>query len=143
MSSIRPICKCRCPPLLLKKGYANVRMVDPLDVCGSASSVEVARQLMVDQAHMVATGYTKLAGAIKDVAHGWLLGKKRKCTGSDRPDAKRIRLDSAQQESGSGRGKSGGGGSKGAAGGKRGKASQNGDGRGPASGKKKNASGGK
>ena len=91
---------------------------------------------------MVATGYAKLAGAIKDVAHGWLLGKKRKCTGSDRPDAKRIRLDSAQQESGAGRGKSGGSSGKGA-GGKRGKASRKGEGRGPASGKKKNASGGK
>ncbi len=125
---------------LLKKGYANVRMVDPLDVCGAASSVEAARELMVDQAHMVGTGYAKLAGAIKDVAHGWLLGKKRKCTGSDRPDAKRIRLDSGQLDSGAGRGKGGGG--KGA-GGKRGKASRNGDGRGPASGKKKNASGGK
>jgi hypothetical protein len=33
---------------LLKKGYANVRMVEPLDVCGAASSMEVARQLMVD-----------------------------------------------------------------------------------------------
>jgi hypothetical protein len=74
-----------------------------------------------------------------DVAHGWLLGKKRKCTGSDPPDAKRIRLDSVQLESGAGRGKGGGKG----AGGKRGKASRNGDGRGPASGKKKNASGGK
>ncbi len=127
---------------LLKKGYANVRMVDPLDVCGAASSMEAARELMVDQAHMVATGYAKLAGAIKDVAHGWLLGKKRKYTGSNRPDAKRIRLDSGQLDSGAGRGKGGGGGGKGASG-KRGKASRNGDGRGPASGKKKNASGGK
>jgi hypothetical protein len=130
---------------LLKKGYANVRMVDPLEVCGAASSVEAARQLMADQAHMVATGYARLAGAIKEVAHGWLLGKKRKCTGSDRPDAKRIRLDIAQQESGTGRGKSGGSGGSGGkgAGGRKGKTGRNGDGRGPASGKKKNASGGK
>ncbi len=124
---------------LLKKGYANVRMIDPLDVCGAASSVEAARELMVDQAHMVATGYAKLAGAIKDVAHGWLLRKKRKCTGSDHPDAKRIRLDSS---SSAGRGKGGSGGGKGA-GGKGGKVSRNGDGRGPASGKKKKAFGGK
>jgi hypothetical protein len=127
---------------LLKKGYANVRMVDPLEVCGAASSVEAARQLMADQAHMVATGYAKLAGAIKEVAHGWLLGRKRKGTGSDRPDAKRIRLDSSQLESGASRGKSGGSGGKGA-GGKRGKVGRNGDGKGPASGKKKNATGGK
>jgi hypothetical protein len=64
-------------------------MINPLDVCGTATSVEAARELMVDQAHMVAAGYAKLAGAIKDLAHEWLLGKKRKCTGSDRPAAKR------------------------------------------------------
>jgi hypothetical protein len=79
----------------LRKGYANVRMVDPLEVCGAAASVEAARALMVDQAHMTAAGYAKLATSIKELAHGWLLGRKRKSTGSDRPDAKRIRLDSA------------------------------------------------
>jgi hypothetical protein len=90
---------------LLKKGYANVRMVDPLEVCGAAASVEAARALMVDQAHMTAAGYAKLATSIKELAHGWLLGRKRKSTGSDRPDAKRIRLDSGDGE---GRGKGGG-----------------------------------
>jgi hypothetical protein len=131
---------------LLKKGYSNVRMIDPLEVCGAAASVEAARKLMADQAHMVATGYAKLAGAIKELAHGWLLGRKRKGTGSDRPDAKRIRLDSG---SGAGRGKGGGGkggessAGKGAGGkgGKRGKGSRNGDGKGPASGRKKGFSG--
>ncbi len=39
------------------------------------------------------------------MAHGWLLGKKRKSTGSDRPDAKRIRLDSGLLEGGAGRGR--------------------------------------
>ena len=82
------------------------------------------------------------------MAHGWLLGKKRKSTGSDRPDAKRIRLDSGQLDSGAGRGKGGSSGKGGGSGGKgavgkKGKASRNGDGRGPASGKKKHASGGK
>ncbi len=42
---------------LLKKGYANVRMVDLLEVCGAAASVEAARALMVDQVHMTAAGY--------------------------------------------------------------------------------------
>jgi hypothetical protein len=94
----------------------------------------------------VATGYAKLAGAIKELAHGWLLGKKRKGTGSDRSDAKRIRLDSGSSAS---RGKGGGGkcgesaAGKGAGGkgGKRGKGSRNGDGKGPASGRKKGFSG--
>jgi hypothetical protein len=60
---------------------------------------------MVDQAHMTAAGYAKLATSIKELAHGWLLGRKRESTGSDRPDAKRIRLDSGD---GDGRGKGGG-----------------------------------
>ncbi len=119
---------------LLKKGYSNVRMIDPLEVCGAATSVEAARKLMADQAHMVATGYAKLAGAIKELAQGWLLGRKRKGTGSDRPDAKRIRLDSG---SSAGRGKGGGGKSGKGASGKGGKGSRNGDGQGPASGEKK------
>jgi hypothetical protein len=131
---------------LLKKGYSNVRMIDPLEVCGAAASVVAARKLMADQAHMVATGYAKLAGAIKELAHGWLLGKKRKGTGSDRPDAKRIRLDSGSSAS---RGKGGGGKSgesaagkgDGRKGGKRGKGSRNGDGKRPASGPKKGFSG--
>ncbi len=59
---------------LLRKGYTNVRMVDPLEVCGAAASVEAARALMVDQAHMTAAGYAKLATSIKELAHGWLLG---------------------------------------------------------------------
>jgi hypothetical protein len=86
---------------------------------------------------MVATGYAKLAGAIKDVAHGWLLGKKRKCTGSDRPDAKRISWTVLSRRAGLAA-------ERAAA---RAQAARverrNGDGRGPASGKKKNASGGK
>jgi hypothetical protein len=116
---------------LLKKGYANVRMVDPLEVFGAAASVEAARTLMVDQVHMTAAGYAKLATSIKELAHAWMLGRKRKSTGSDRPDAKRIRLDS-----GGGRGKGGKSGR-----GKSGQSGRKGDGRGPSAGKKKGCSG--
>jgi hypothetical protein len=90
---------------LIKRGYDHVRMVDPLDVNGAASSVSAARSLMKDQVHMHRVGYAKLADGIKELAHSWLLGKKRKSSGSDRPDAKRIRLDSTVDK----RGKGGGG----------------------------------
>jgi hypothetical protein len=64
-------------------------MVDPLDVNGAASSISAARDLMKDQVHMHRIGYARLAEEIKELAHSWLLGKKRKGTGSDRP-AERI-----------------------------------------------------
>ncbi len=99
---------------LIKRGYDNVRMVDPLDVNGAASSVSAAMSLMKDQVHMHRVGYARLAEGIKELAHSWLLGKKRKSTGSDRPDAKRIRLDSTVdkrgKDGGSSRGKGGRGG---------------------------------
>jgi hypothetical protein len=99
---------------LIKRGYDNVRMVDPLDVNGAASSVSAARSLMKDQVHMHRVGYARLAEGIKELAHSWLLGKKRKSSGSDRPDAKRIRLDSTVdkrgKDGGSSRGKGGRGG---------------------------------
>jgi hypothetical protein len=91
---------------LIKKGYDNVRMLDPLDVNGAASSVSAARNLMRDQVHMHKVGYARLAEEIKELAHSWLLGKKRKSSGSDRPDAKRIKLDTTADK----RGKGGGGG---------------------------------
>jgi hypothetical protein len=110
---------------LIKRGYDNVRMVDPLDVNGAASSVPAARSLMKDQVHMHRVGYARLAEGIKELAHSWLLGKKRKSTGSDRPDAKRIRLDSTVDKRGKGGGSSRGkGGREGRGGGGSGKFSR-------------------
>jgi hypothetical protein len=102
---------------LIKRGYDNVRMVDPLDVNGAASSVSAARELMRDQVHMHKIGYARLAEEIKELAHSWMLGKKRKGTGSDRPDAKRIKLDMAAYRSANGGGGSRGKGGKGSRGG--------------------------
>jgi hypothetical protein len=79
---------------------------------------------------MTAAGYAKLATSIKELAHGWLLGRKRKSTGLDRPDAKRIRLDSGN---GDGRGKGGGG--------KGGQSGRKGKGGGKTAGLKKGAGG--
>jgi hypothetical protein len=65
-------------------------------------------------------GYARLAEEIKEIAHSWLLGKKRKGSGSDRPEPKRMRLDTSAEKGatsgGSGRikgGKSDGGRGKG------------------------------
>ncbi len=96
---------------LIKKGYDNVRIVDPLDVNGAASSVSAAKAIMKDQVHMHNLGYARLAEDIKELAHSWLLSKKRKASGSDRPEAKRMRLEVAVEKGatggGGGRGKGG------------------------------------
>ncbi len=105
---------------LIKRGYDNVRMVDPLDVNGAASSVPAARAIMKDQVHMHNIGYARLAEDIKELAHSWLLCKKRKGSGSDRPDAKRIKLDVAVEKRATG-GAGSGGGSRGKGGKARGK----------------------
>jgi hypothetical protein len=73
--------------------------------------------LMKDQVHMHKGGYARLADAIKELAHSWMLGKKRKSSGSDRPDAKRIKLDTKADKRGKGAGGSRGKGGKGGRGG--------------------------
>ncbi len=78
---------------LLKKGYENVRMIDPMEVNYAASSVGAARAIMQDMFHMTRIGYSRLADDIKDLTHSWMLSRKRKESGSDRPDSKRARLD--------------------------------------------------
>ncbi len=83
---------------LIKNGYGNVRMVDPLEVNGAASSVSAARAVMRDQVHMHNVGYARLAEEIKEMAHSWLLGKKRKGSGSDCPEPKRMRLDMSAEK---------------------------------------------
>jgi hypothetical protein len=102
---------------LIKRGYDNVRMVDPLEANGAASSVSAAMSLMKDQVHMHKGGYARLADAIKELAHSWMLGKKRKSSGSDRPDAKRIKLDTKADKRSKGAGGSRGKGGKGGRGG--------------------------
>jgi hypothetical protein len=78
---------------LLRKGYDNVRMIDPMELNSAASSVSAARALMQDMHHMTRIGYSRLAEDIKELTHSWMLSRKRKESGSDRPDAKRAKLD--------------------------------------------------
>ena len=75
-------------------------------------------------------GYTRLAEGIKELAHSWLLSKKRKASGSERPEAKRIRLDVAVET-----GATGGGGSRGKGGKGRGGSGKGSRGRGKDNGK--------
>jgi len=115
---------------LIRKGYDNVRIVDPLEVNGAASSVSAAKAIMRDQVHMHNQGYARLAEGIKELAHSWLLSKKRKASGSERPEAKRIRLDVAVET-----GATGGGGSRGKGGKGRGGSGKGSRGRGKDNGK--------
>ena len=115
---------------LIRKGYDNVRIVDPLEVNGAASSVSAAKAIMRDQVHMRNQGYARLAEGIKELAHSWLLSKKRKASGSERPEAKRIRLDVAVET-----GATGGGGSRGKGGKGRGGSGKGSRGRGKDNGK--------
>jgi hypothetical protein len=89
---------------------------------------------MRDQVHMHNLGYARLADGIKELAHSWLLSKKRKASGSGRPEAKRIRLDVAVEKGATGGGGSGGG-SRGKGGKGRGGSGKGSRGRGKDSGK--------
>jgi hypothetical protein len=115
---------------LIKKGYDNVRLVDPLDFNRAASSVAAARAIMRDQVHMHNIGYARLAEVIKELAHSWLLSMKRKGSGSDRPEPKRIRPDVAVEK-----GATRGSGGRGKGGKVRNRAGKGSRGRGTATGK--------
>ena len=77
-----------------------------------------------------------MPASIKEQAYAWLLVKKRKGTGTDRPDAKRIRLDSGSSLGKGGGGKSGGGGGKSG-----GNSSRKGEGRVPVAGARRGIGG--
>jgi hypothetical protein len=95
---------------LINKGYSNVILVDPLEANGAARSIEVARSLMKDMFHMKVAGFSRLAEAIKEAIHNWLLGRKRKAEGRAGPENKRIRLDAKPAAAAAGQGGKKGGG---------------------------------
>ncbi len=100
---------------LIKKGYHNTLLVDPLQAVGAAASIDVARTSMADSVHLKPAGYSKLAEKIKEMAKAWLLNKKRAGEAGNEPDGKRARLEPSQER---GRGGKGGAGAKTAGGGK-------------------------
>jgi hypothetical protein len=65
---------------------------------------------MKDMFHMKVAGFSRLAEAIKEAIHNWLLGRKRKAEGRAGPENKRIRLDAKPGQGGKKGGGRGGGG---------------------------------
>jgi hypothetical protein len=95
---------------LIKKGYSNTLLVDPLQASAAAADIDKAREIMRDTVHMKPAGFSKLAEKIKEMAKCWLLNKKRVAHGGAEPESKRARLDTSL-------GRKGGGGSSGGEGG--------------------------
>jgi len=98
---------------LIRKGYSNTLLVDPLQASAAAADIDKARENMRDAVHMRAVGYSRLADKIKEMAKGWMLNRKRAGEAGSEPDSKRARVDQNP-----GRGDKGGGGGKGRGGGK-------------------------
>ncbi len=98
---------------LIRKGYSNTLLVDPLQASTAAADIDKARENMRDAVHMRAVGYSRLADKIKEMAKGWMLNRKRAGEVGSEPDSKRARVDQNP-----GRGDKGGGGGKGRGGGK-------------------------
>jgi hypothetical protein len=92
---------------LIKRGYSNTLMVDPLQASAAAANIDRARENMRDAVHMQPAGYSRLADKIKELAKGWLLNRKRAGEVGIAPDSKRVRIDQSQ-ERGDGRGSGGG-----------------------------------
>jgi hypothetical protein len=99
---------------LIKKGYTNTLLVDPLQASAAAADIDKARGIMSDSVHMKPAGFSKLADKIKEMAKSWLLNKKRAAEGGAAPESKRARLDHSLGRGGvGGRGGDGGGGGAG------------------------------
>jgi hypothetical protein len=80
---------------LVRQGFHDVLLADPLEAAGAAKSVEKARNLMFDAVHMKPAGFAALAGKIRDLIQQWMLSKKRKGGSIVQPDGKRARTDQA------------------------------------------------
>jgi len=103
---------------LIKKGYHNTLLVDPLQAVGAAASIDKARASMADSVHLKPAGYSKLAEKIKEMAKAWLLNKKRVGEAGNEPEGKRARLEPSRDRGCGVSGSKGGAGAKTARGGK-------------------------
>ncbi len=56
---------------LIKRGYSNTLMVDPLQASAAAANIDRAREIMRDAVHMQPAGYSRLSDKIKELAKGW------------------------------------------------------------------------
>jgi hypothetical protein len=80
---------------LVRHGFHDVLLADPLEAAGAAKSVEKARELMFDAVHMKPAGFAALAGKIRELIQQWMLSKKRKGGTIEQPAGKRARTDQA------------------------------------------------
>ncbi len=63
---------------LVRHGFHDVLLADPLEAAGAAKSVQRARELTYDAVHMKPAGYAALAGRIRELTQQWLFARKRK-----------------------------------------------------------------
>jgi hypothetical protein len=78
---------------LVRHGFHDVLLADPLEAAGAAKSVERARELMYDAVHMKPAGYAALAGRIRELTQQWLFARKRKGDPMVEPAGKRAKTD--------------------------------------------------
>ncbi len=80
---------------LVRQGFHDVLLADPLEEAGAAKSVEKARNLMFDGVHMKPAGFAALAGKIRELIQQWMITRKRKGGSIEQPAGKRARADQA------------------------------------------------
>jgi hypothetical protein len=80
---------------LVRHGFHDVLLADPLEAAGAAKSVAKARDLMFDAVHMKPAGFAALAGKIRELIQQWMLSKKRKGASIEQPAGKRAKTEQA------------------------------------------------
>ncbi len=80
---------------MVRQGFHDVLLADPLEAAGAAKSVEKARNLMFDAVHMNPAGFSALAGKVRELIQQWMITKKRKGGSIEQPAGKRARADQA------------------------------------------------
>jgi hypothetical protein len=79
---------------LVRNGFHDVLLADPMEAAGAAKAVGLARNMMYDTVHMKPAGHAALAGKIRAQILQWMLAKKRKGGSIEQPAGKRARVDS-------------------------------------------------
>jgi hypothetical protein len=80
---------------LVRHGFHDVLLADPLEAAGAAKSVAKARDLMFDAVHMKPAGFAALAGKIRELIQQWMVSKKRKGGRIEQPAGKRAKTEQA------------------------------------------------
>jgi hypothetical protein len=78
---------------VVRHGFHDVLLADPLEAAGAAKSVAKARDLMFDAVHMKPVGFAALAGKIRELIQQWMVSKKRKGGRIEQPAGKRAKTE--------------------------------------------------